>query len=156
MLLSVRGHSLSCLGWLKTEFCRLSAFFESNVSKSCSRRYSFLWASCLNLCHVLGRSCVLMSHCGHATNFVNQLVNKSMSSLVNAVCEYVIASVTGSKGANCKNTSGFFGLFVEISFQKKNSFGHQCHMSVELSWSVASSANGLDHGWIILAEFPNA
>ena len=95
---------------------------------------------------MLSRSSAPASHCEHMINLVNQLVSKnvidvvdvhgyvsmsvSMSSLVDTVCEYVIASVTGSKGANCKNTSGFFDLFAGTSFQKGNSLNHQRYMSL--------------------------
>ena len=105
---------------------------------------------------MLGRSCIPVSHCGHATNFVDQLVSKNMSSFVDAVRKYVIASITRSEGADCENTSGFFGLFARISFQKGNSSNHQRHVFVELNWGVALSANGLGHGWITLAESLNA
>ena len=87
---------------------------------------------------MLGRSSTLASHCKHATNLIDWLVNKnmidvvdihvsvsiSMSSLVDMVCRYMIASMTRSEDADCKNMSGFFGLFARISFQKGNSFDH--------------------------------
>ena len=95
---------------------------------------------------MLNTSFVLMSHCEHATNLIDQLVSKnvigvvnvhryvnvsvSVSSFINMVRRYVITSVTRSKGADCKNMNGFFGLFAGISFQKGNSLNHQCHVSL--------------------------
>ena len=120
---------------------------------------------------MLDRSCIPMSYCGHATNFFDQFVSESMSSLVNVVseyviksvsslidmvCGYVIASITRSEGTNCENTSSFFGLFAGILFQKGNSSDHQRHVSVKLSWGAELSANSLGHGWITLAESSNA
>ena len=66
-------------------------------------------------------------------------VSVSMTNLVDTVRKYVIASMTGSEGANCKNTSGFFGFFTEISFQKRNSLNYQRHV-------FTSNANNLFHG----------
>ena len=79
------------------------------------------------------------SHCKHATNLVNFVsknvigiidvhgcvsVSMSVCNFVDTIYGYMIASVTGSEGANCKNTSGFFSLFTGISFQKGNSLNH--------------------------------
>ena len=168
----MRGYSQSCLDWLEIRFYWLSASAKSKVPKGCSSEYFFLWASCLDWRYILGRSSASASHCKHATNLVNQFVSKnvigvvdihrcvsvsmSRSSLVDTICEYVIASVTGSEGADCKNTSNFFDLFTEISFQKRNSPDYWRHVFVESNWSVASSASNLGHGWITLAESLNA
>ena len=90
-----------------------------------------------------------MSYCKHVIDLVDQLMSKnmidvvdvhgcvsvsvSMSSLIDTVHGYVITSVTKNKGANCENTSGFFGLFAGILFQKGNNLNHQSYVSVELS-----------------------
>ena len=95
---------------------------------------------------MLGRSSPPASHCEHATNLVDQLISEnvigvvdvygcvnvsiSMSSFVDTIYKYVIASMTGSKSANCENMNSFFGLFAGISFQKGNSLDHQCYMSL--------------------------
>ena len=131
----MREHSRSCLDWLEIGFYWLSAFFKSNVLKGCSPRYFFLWVSWLNQRHELGRSSVPASHCEHATNLVNQIVNKnvigvvdvhkcvsismSMGSLVNTVCGYVIGSAIRNKSADCKNISGFLVFLLESHFKKR-------------------------------------
>ena len=82
---------------------------------------------------MLGRSCIPISYRGHATYFVDQLVNESINSLIDAVYRCMIMSITGSEYADCENTSGFFGFFAGILFQKRNSSGHQHYVSVKLN-----------------------
>ena len=84
---------------------------------------------------MLSKSSAPVSYCKHTTDFVDQFVNKnvigvvdihgyvsmsmSVNSLVDTVCGYVIVSMTGNKGANCKNTSDFLVFLLESHSKKR-------------------------------------